>query len=409
MRRRGDTGSSASCDPSTGRRTGPLDSLTGMRFLAALLIVLHHTVANRISGTSLVAIPDLRPIATVSYTGVSFFFVLSGFVLAWSWSTGSTRVFFARRFARIYPLHVVTWAAWLVLLWQLGRQASPATAVLCLLLVQAWSPNAATAFGVNAVSWSLSCEAFFYGLFPGLAAIFGRLGRRALVLTIAGAVVSLAAVPLIVYVGFGSRAGGRYLHYLPSYRLGEFVVGMCLALLVGGGFRFRAPTALTTVAAAAWLCGVAVLNGHARGIFPGSSASGLPQVATGLLVLPMVCAWILSAASADLDGRPTLLRSRVLRRLGVWSYALYLTHTFVLRGLELAIGKDRPADLLGRCALELAGVGLTVAASGLVYEWIERPLERTLRRRMGAERTVGSPDAANVPPETPAVAPRALL
>jgi peptidoglycan/LPS O-acetylase OafA/YrhL len=379
---------------------GQLDSLTGMRFLAALLVVLHHTVSNPLAGARLVSLPALRSLAAVGYTGVTFFFVLSGFVLAWSWSTGTARVFFARRFARIYPLHLLTWALSFVLLWQLSWETTPATAVLCLFLLQAWSPNAATAFGQNAVSWSLSCEAFFYAMFPFLVSGLKRLSSRAVVASLATTVACLAAVPVIVYEGFDSRATGRYLHYLPVYRMGEFVVGICLALLVRRGLRWFPSAGLTTVAAALWLGGVAILNAHARSIVPGSGGAGLPQVAAGLAVLPMVSVWIVAAASADLEGRPSVLRSRILRRLGIWSYALYITHLLVLRELELAIGEHVGGNLAGRIALELAALGLVIAVSGVVYRFVERPLQRALRRRLHAQRTAPSPGDTAPSPES---------
>jgi peptidoglycan/LPS O-acetylase OafA/YrhL len=316
-------------------------------------------------------------------------------------------VFFARRFARIYPLHVLTWALAFLLLWQLGRDTPPVTAVLCLFLLQAWSTNSATAFGQNAVSWSLSCEAFFYAMFPFLVAGLKRLTTRAIVATIAGMVACLAALPVIVYEGLDSRADVQYLQYLPAYRIGEFVIGICLALLVRRGLRLEVSAGLATAAAGLWLVGVAALNIHAREIVPASGPSGLPRVATGLLVLPIMAAWIVAAASADLDGRPSLLRGRALRTLGIWSYALYLTHTLVLREVERAIGSDAPATLGGRIALALAAVALVIAVSGLVYQVVEKPLERSLRRRLRAQRAprpshevvATSPEAAPPSPQ----------
>jgi peptidoglycan/LPS O-acetylase OafA/YrhL len=398
MRRAGSSSSRAGSGDGAVAQGGQLHSLTGMRFLAALLIVLHHTVANPVTGTRLVSISALRPLATVAYVGVTFFFVLSGFVLTWSWSGGPARVFFARRFARIYPLYVLTWALSFVVLWQLGRATPPTTAVLCLFLVQAWSPHATTAFGQNPVSWSLSDEAFFYAMFPLL--VLGLICRphRAIVVAIAATVACLALVPVVVYK-VGSRADVRYLHYLPAYRIGEFIVGICLALLVRRGLRFPASAGLTTAVAAVWLAGVAILNEHARSIVPGAAPSGLPQVATGLIVLPMVSVWIVAAASADLDGRPSVLRSRVLRRLGIWSYALYLTHLLVLRELELALGRHVPDGLGGRIALELAAVALVIAVSGVAYHLFERPLEVTLRRRLHAQRGSRAPGDASTWPE----------
>ena len=75
-----------------------LDSLTGLRWLAALLVFGNHALVVA-EGTALDA---ARPLMRAGVVGVSFFFVLSGFVLAWSNSTAvPATTFYRRRFARI--------------------------------------------------------------------------------------------------------------------------------------------------------------------------------------------------------------------------------------------------------------------------------------------------------------------
>jgi peptidoglycan/LPS O-acetylase OafA/YrhL len=99
--------------------------------------------------------------------GVSFFFILSGFVLTWSARPNDTaRAFWRRRFAKIYPNHFVTFlgAAGILILKGLG--IGVLAAVANLLLIQAWIPSASIYFGMNTPSWSLACEAFFYAMFP---------------------------------------------------------------------------------------------------------------------------------------------------------------------------------------------------------------------------------------------------
>jgi len=123
-----------------------------MRFFAAASVVAGHVLYQ--------TAPDSEvwrhyPLGI----GVSFFFVLSGFVLTWAYDpTMSVRGFYLRRFARIYPLHAVTWlVAFLVVDPELAGKARRA-----LLLVQVWSGKQTDAFAMNSVSWSLGCEAFFY-------------------------------------------------------------------------------------------------------------------------------------------------------------------------------------------------------------------------------------------------------
>ena len=144
--------------------------------------------------------PALRPGALRScssssgYVGVNFFFVLSGFVLAYAYvedgrMTTSAGRFWRARFARIYPMHLV--GVLLALpLFVLGSTANHVQlaavakegaiqVALSALLVQAWVP--AHVFDLNGPSWSLSCEAFFYALFPLLVRLVGKLRVRGLV------------------------------------------------------------------------------------------------------------------------------------------------------------------------------------------------------------------------------------
>ena len=79
-----------------------LDSLTGLRFFAAEMVVIHHF-------SNFATLPFLWRYQGFGATGVTFFFVLSGFVLTWSFRPADTPGrFYWRRFARIWPLHAVT-------------------------------------------------------------------------------------------------------------------------------------------------------------------------------------------------------------------------------------------------------------------------------------------------------------
>ena len=82
-----------------------LDALTGLRWWAAFVVFVFHMV-NRHRAA---ARADRRGLQPSGYLGVTFFFVLSGFVLTWSARPErDKRTFYWRRFARIYPSHFVT-------------------------------------------------------------------------------------------------------------------------------------------------------------------------------------------------------------------------------------------------------------------------------------------------------------
>lgn len=92
--------------------------------------------------------------------------MLSGFVLAWSTPTGMQRLeFYRRRFARIYPSHLVMLIV-AVSVPVVTVSVTTGGTLASIFLVQAWSPHGPILYGLNAVAWTLSCEAFSISYFP---------------------------------------------------------------------------------------------------------------------------------------------------------------------------------------------------------------------------------------------------
>jgi peptidoglycan/LPS O-acetylase OafA/YrhL len=174
--------------------------------------------------------------------------------------------------------------------------------------------------------------------------------------------VLVLAVALGIYVGVaGAVADGDRLIWLtanlPPVRLVEFVVGMLVGLQVREG-RWRIPLPLASALAAA-SAGVTVL-------VPDSFA-------TAAVTLVPYAVLLAALAHADLSGTRSPLRHGWVVRLGAWSYAIYLVHEIVLRGLR--------AGAPGATWWVVAAVALPLAlvASGVVHERFERPVERLLR------------------------------
>lgn len=108
------------------------------------------------------------------YAGVTFFFVLSGFVLTYSHRDEANavfdrRTFWLKRVARIYPTHILTLIISIPLM--ISHGLNPKGSILIAgnaLLLQSWIPTSGGYFSGNPVAWSISDEAFFYALFPFL-------------------------------------------------------------------------------------------------------------------------------------------------------------------------------------------------------------------------------------------------
>src|SRR3954471_24963080 len=98
-----------------------------------------------------------------------------------------------------------------------------------------------------------------------------------------------------------------------------------------------------------------------------------------------------AAATADLDGRPSILGRRVVVRLGELSFSFYMVHILVARATEFFI-PHRPHFAPGKAALVAVVLfGLSLALSWVLYEWVENPGKRLIlgigrRRRRSARR-----------------------
>lgn len=347
-------------EPAGPVETNRLPTLTALRWYAALLVFLYHFLSFSHLGV-------LRPLGS-GYSGVTFFFVLSGFVLTWGTRPGtSARRFWWNRFARVYPSHLVMFvvaAGVFVLLPRIAEATGPARAVAAVFLVSAWGPRG-DLVGYNGVSWSLSCEAFFYLCFPLIAVVLAR-RRKMGTVVVAGALVLGLAFAL--WRARSGLAEANTAYFNPLARLPEFLLGVWMALAVRAGRLPRIP-----VWPAVGLCVVLVTLAwrFALDWYP----------AVDYLLLPGYAALILAGAQADASGRQGVLL-RVLRHpvsvfLGEVSYAFYLVHRIVTQ----ALGQGLPSAGTGEKVLWLTvSFVCSVAAAVALHLCVEKPARRALLR-----------------------------
>jgi len=163
-----------------------IDALTSLRFIAVAMIVVHH------SRGVLWLTPDFLSHFVLDHA-VSFFFVLSGFVLTYVYPrlTGplSIKKFYVARFARIWPAHVVAFVALFMIFlpWSYYSIIQPRNMMLAianLLLVHGWYPAMEVFFSFNQVTWAVSAEVFFYLIFPLLIKGFEKTWIRKLLFSL---------------------------------------------------------------------------------------------------------------------------------------------------------------------------------------------------------------------------------
>jgi peptidoglycan/LPS O-acetylase OafA/YrhL len=195
-----------------------LDALTGLRIVAAGMIVAHHSRALQI------------PVPNYALDhGVSFFFVLSGFIIAYAYPRFDDKSevfkFLIARIARIWPAHFAA----LLLAIALLQLPLDRTLLANVLLLQGWMPSLPWYFSYNAPSWSVSTELFFYIAFPLLIFRWNRSWwwkwAGSLIL-----VVSLIWLGGVLRLPTLSQSDEPTLHGLlyinPLARLFEFTTGM---------------------------------------------------------------------------------------------------------------------------------------------------------------------------------------
>lgn len=365
--------------PATPPAPGRLPSLTGLRAAAALLVFGVHAY-------SFIPLADPQDVWWAGLLfdagdlGVSFFFVLSGFVLTWSVRSGHRPGRFLRnRIVRVYPAHLVALGLALVGLAVTARTPDswPHLLATSALLVHAWHPSDVYYLGINPVTWSLSCEIAFYLAFPLLYAGLRRLGTGAL--RVAAVVLPLAvwSMPLVAQALVAAEHRRWFVYVFPPVRMLEFLLGIVLALLVLRG-AWRGPA--LPLATALW-----VVNYLAVGWLPAAARDTAATIVTIGLLVP-------AAALADLGGRRSVWRDRLAVHLGEVSYAFFLVHMVVIVSVMHLLGRDRVFPAGQAVALAVAFLIGSYLLAVPLHRWVERPAMRLTRPR--GERTRGVPAGA---------------
>ncbi len=377
-----------------------LRPLTGLRFVAALGVLLFHYWAPCLTGAPAV----VWNINRAGHVGVSLFFVLSGFILAYTYLNEDGRLttnrgkFWMARFARVYPLYVFS----LLLDWPhfylkwVGptlHEKPLATAGLeigavsasCLGLLQSWT--AGIAYLWNAPAWSVSVEAFFYAVFPFVTATVLVRDRRSMYRLVAGLWVA-ALLPAVVAVVGEARFTDRESQIVwdhsfgasPLLRLPEFLIG------VVAGQQFVRAMAGPQVAPGGWVrYGVWLSGGVILVVLACSPLIPQRLLHNGLLA-PAFAVLVYSLARQP-GPVGAVLGSRVLVLLGEASFAVYILQV-PLHALARAVARYAGGgDMTSGVAVETTPVFIVtfsvfvILAAVAALFVIERPARRWLRQR----------------------------
>jgi peptidoglycan/LPS O-acetylase OafA/YrhL len=356
------------------------EALDALRGISALLVVLFHIpIYHSLKGTE-------------SFVNLQFcvdmFFALSGFVLCHAYghrlNNGAEGLRFAlMRFARLWPLHMVMLALFVVIevtklvfmradgslaldSQPFGSGHSPWELVTNILFLQSFNLHAGLTW--NGPAWSAAVEFYVSLLFAAVVVLFPRFRRE-------------------IFLGLCLAAGWQLFERSPNTlfvssdwgvlrAIFSFFAG-CLAydMRVHSNGRLETPNLLE-----AW----SVL------LF---TAFVLTAPRGGLQYLfPVLAVIVIYVFSFDQGRISAMLRSSALQRLGLWSYSIYMVHIFVFQIMKMAVsyvGHKTHLDLVGWHNSEklvllgtpehavwsalVLSVVLVVPVAALTYRWIEKP------------------------------------
>jgi len=347
-----------------------IKALTSLRIFAALGVLVYHSGSSALYNSG-IAPRFVTNILQNGYLGVSFFFVLSGFILTLVYQGRlNNRVdlqkFGLARLARVYPVYLL---ALLLLLPYAMLQPITVSALPQFFLLQSWLPLACvkTSWEIpnwNMQAWTLSIEFFFYLLFPFLINFLGARSHR-----VVAAVTLLTAMTILALrlsappeTPSLNAAPLAYLP-LPLLRTPEFIYGIGLGLLHTRGLIARSPLALFLVV----VCLIGCM-----------AISNEDWVAP---IITVLAGGIIALIPGSLSTGPIarVLNSNTLVLWGGASYAVYLLQ-FPVR-LMISSAFRGPLTDIGRVAY----FPILLLAALLVFKFWESPMRKLILRRKPLE------------------------
>lgn len=325
--------------------------------MLALWVILHHlTGPGQMLDAWARSMPYfLYAVIRGGYLAVTTFFVLSGFVLFRSyvtteWTGKSLLRYGVGRFARVYPVYALSLALVVPFIWADRTPGKGPLVAAHSLLLQGWLGHIPVNW--NTPAWSLSCEAFFYLMFPLAAVLVQRSSWRS---TLGAAAATCLLTRAMWAVGISDEIK-------PLIHLSDFLMGIAASRV----YDLLQERRLRPAGSWLYLPGAAL--GSALIAYPGLLPA---RVDLNSALRPLNALLLLGFALGG-GAVARLLSSQIAVYLGKSSYAMYILHVPVLWWY---LRWSRSFSVL----LYLA---LVISLAALVYRFIEEPANRWLRTRV---------------------------
>lgn len=355
-----------------------IPELTALRILAALCVVVSH-----LHGFGIVSAERVHRILDGGRPAVSFFFVLSGFIMNHKYPSLragdylAARRYAKSRVARLYPtLLLALCIAFPSVIYLTATHARDqllefyalkdhyslwliASGVAQILGLTGWIPAAAINQPWDSPAWSLSCEFFFYALFPFIRPILQQQSTKIITSTVIAAWILQGIWIIAIHAYIAPNRAGFLIYQFPLTHLFEFILGICAGIVASryNGRQLNVLISATAILAMLILATICFSMKYMPAYY------GLSPIFAVIIV-----------GVVRSSGSPWLapLRNNIVVALGHASYALYMIHVPILVGAAvLGIG----------ASLGWYWLPLVLLASLLVHYGYAEPVRRLLLGR----------------------------
>lgn len=342
---------------------GVISNLQICRALAALIVVIGHSLHDLDTVAARAGVEPVR--SAINWgAGIDIFFVVSGFIMIYVagrdfGEPGAPRRFLLKRVARVAPLYWLVTSALIV-----GSLIAPSLLnvpiggarhiVASYLFIPDWRPDMSLVRPVMALGWTLNYEMLFYVVFGCAMALPLRFAVPAMTALLVGGTLAKSAFDI----------QQTQLAFWTDPIILEFLFGVYIGLAHRAGWRLSAPAAI-----ALGLAGLALVTTALP------EAAGL-TISANFLRYGAPAAMLVGAAALG-PQLPGLAPVRFTIALGDASYALYLSHPFVIRPLREIWLKIGGADLPLVAFSVVCTIG-AIAVAFALHIYLEKPIARLL-------------------------------
>lgn len=317
------------------RGPAQIEALTSIRFIFAMMVVVGHFLARVDLGPYPGFVYGMPPVA------VSWFFILSGYIISYNYPTlptwGARSRFLVLRVARLWPVHVVILTAGILIglypanhPWLRFQYA----------LIQSWTLSSDIAMSYNGPAWSVSVELFFYVLYAAIS-----VANRQISAIIVASFIGIGLWISIYHGCYGDATDpscNYWIFVFPPNRLIEFVAG---ALIFRA--KLRVPQTLGLL-----MAGLPFYMNLSRGWWQAAVIIG-------------GCALIASLSRSGWLSRFLSVGALVLG--GEISYSMYMSHEFI-NGIIFIVSPGLRPWLLFTLT-----TSITLVVSTLLFFVVESP------------------------------------